>query len=98
MIKNHKISKSLSDVTLSIIIRQLQYKSKWQNKKMYQVDAFFPSSQICTRCGYKNPITKNLNIRKYTCPNCGITLDRDYNAAENIMFEGLNMYMQELAL
>ena len=98
MIKNHNLAKSLTDVTLSTILRQLQYKSKWQNKKMYQVDTFFPSSQICSKCGYKNPITKNLNIRNYTCPNCGCERDRDYNAAENIMFEGLKMYMQELAI
>ena len=98
MIKNHNLAKSLTDVTLSTIIRQLQYKSKWQNKKMYQVNAFFPSSQICSKCGYKNTITKNLNIRNYTCPNCGSLRDRDHNAAENIMFEGLKMYMQELAI
>ena len=77
MIKNHNLAKSLTDVTLSTIIRQLQYKSKWQNKKMYQVDTFYPSSQICSKCGYKNTITKNLNIRNYTCPNCGCERDRD---------------------
>ena len=63
---------------------------------MYQVDTFYPSSQICSKCDYKNKITKNLNVREYECPNCGSKLDRDYNATENIMFEGLKKYMNEV--
>ena len=96
MIKNHNLAKTIQDASLYEIIRQLTYKAKWKLKKMYQVDTFYPSSQICSKCDYKNKITKNLNVREYECPNCGSKLDRDYNATENIMFEGLKKYMNEV--
>ena len=96
MLKNHHIAKSLQDASLSEIIRQLIYKAKWKFKRFYQIDTFYPSSQICSKCDYKNEITKDLGIREYTCPKCHNKLDRDYNAAENIMFEGLKLYMKEL--
>ena len=96
MIKNHHIAKSLQDASLSEIIRQLTYKVKWKFKKIYQIETFYPSSQICSHCDYKNDITKDLNIREYVCPNCHFKLDRDINASENIMFEGLKLYMKEL--
>ncbi len=96
MIKNHKLAKSLTDVTLGEIIRQLEYKSKWKGKKLYKVDSYYPSSQICSVCGYQNKITKDLSVRKYICPECHSELDRDYNASVNILFEGLKQYMKEL--
>ena len=98
MIKNHHLAKSLTDASLSEIIRQLEYKSIWNNKKLYKIDTYYPSSQICSKCGYKNNKIKNLNIREYTCPNCHNELDRDYNAAENIMFEGIKMFMKEIVV
>ena len=98
MIKNHLLAKALHDASLSEIIRQLIYKTKWKFKKIYQIDKFYPSSQICSHCDYKNKIIKNLNIREYICPNCHTKLDRDFNAAENIMFEGLKLYMKEVLL
>ena len=96
MIKNHHIAKSLQDASLSEIIRQLTYKTKWKFKKIYQIETFYPSSQICSHCDYKNEITKDLNVREYVCPNCHTQLDRDINASENIMFEGLKLYMKEI--
>ena len=96
MIKNHHIANSLQDASLSEIIRQLTYKVKWKFKKIYQIETFYPSSQICSHCDYKNDITKDLSIREYVCPNCHFKLDRDINASENIMFEGLKLYMKEL--
>ena len=96
MLKNHKIAKVLQDASLSELIRQLIYKAKWKFKKLYQIDTYYPSSQICSRCDYKNEITKNLNVREYICPNCQTVLDRDINAAQNIMFEGLKLYMKDL--
>ena len=96
MVKNHNLAKSLNDASLSEIIRQLGYKSKWKGKKFYQIDPFFASSQTCSHCGYKNETLKNLSIREYSCPNCHYELDRDVNAAINICFEGLNMYMKEV--
>ncbi len=96
MIKNHNIAKSLMDASFGEIIRQLTYKAKWKFKRIYQINPFYPSSQICSHCEYKNKITKNLNVRKYTCPKCNSELDRDFNASENIMFEGINLYMKGL--
>ena len=96
MIKNHHIAKSIQDASLYEIIRQLSYKTKWKFKKIYKIETFYPSSQICSHCDYKNEITKNLNVREYVCPNCHTQLDRDINASENIMFEGLKLYMKEL--
>ncbi len=98
MLKNHKLAKSLSDASLQEIIRQLIYKSKWKGKKIYKIDTYYPSSQICSKCGYKNEKIKNLNIRHYECPKCHNELDRDYNASENIMFEGLKQYMKEVKI
>ena len=97
MIKNHHLAKSITDVSLSEIIRQLEYKAKWKGKKLYKIDTYYPSSQICNHCGYKNPLLKNLSIREYNCPKCNYKLDRDINAAINIMFEGLKKYMNEVS-
>lgn len=69
----------------------LDYKLAWNGKQLMAVDKWYPSSQICSCCGYKNQDTKNLNIRKWTCPNCGAKHDRDINAAINIREEALRM-------
>ena len=98
MIQNHKLSKKLTDASLSEIIRQLEYKSIWKNKRMYKIDTYYPSSQICSICGYKNERVKDLKIREYECEECKSYLDRDYNASINIMFEGLKMYMKEVLI
>ena len=97
MVKNHHLAKVIEDASFSEIIRQLEYKTKWKGKKLYKINTFYPSSQICSHCGYKNPLLKNLNIREYTCPNCNYELDRDINASVNIMFEGLKLYMNEVS-
>ncbi len=96
MIRNHKLAKSLTDVTLGEIIRQLEYKCKLKGKKLYKVNEYYASSQICSVCGYQNKIVKDLSVRKYICPSCKVELDRDQNASVNILFEGVKMYMKEL--
>ena len=96
MIKNHNIAKNLTDASLSEIIRCLEYKSRWKGKKLYKVDTYYPSSQICSKCGRRNKIVLDLSVRKYECESCHNYLDRDYNAAENIMFEGVKQYMKEV--
>ena len=96
MIKNHKLAKALTDVTLGEIIRMLEYKAKWKGKKLYKIDPYYPSSQVCSVCGYQNKKLKDLRIRKYTCPKCKRELDRDQNAAINILFEGIKKYMEEI--
>ena len=89
LIEKKKMSKYIADASLSEIIRQLEYKSKWQNKYFYQINAYYPSSQICSHCNAKNKEMKDLSKRKWTCSKCNNENDRDINAAINIMWEGL---------
>lgn len=84
-----KMKRNLLDVSWYEFKRELQYKAEWHGKKIIQVDRFFASSQICHCCRHKFPITKDLSVRAWKCPNCGVTLDRDVNAAINILNEGL---------
>ena len=78
-------------VSLSEFVRQLEYKARWYGKVISKINTFYPSSQLCSNCGYKNPDIKNLEIREYNCPICGIHHDRDINAAINILNEGLRI-------
>ena len=92
-----KLSKKISDATFSEIIRQLSYKTRFKGKNFYQINTYYPSSQICSRCDNKDKKYKNLNEREYKCIKCGQVLDRDFNASINIMFEGLKLYIKNYA-
>ena len=70
-------------------MRMLEYKAAWHKKVIVKTDRFYPSSQLCSVCGYRNADTKDLSVRKWVCPQCGTTHDRDINAARNILAEGL---------
>lgn len=91
MLKNHKLAKAISDVSWYEFCRQLEYKCLWYNKKFVKINTYFASSQICSNCGFKNSDIKNLDMREWTCPECGKYHDRDINAATNILNQGLTL-------
>ena len=90
MIKNRKLSKALADVSFGEIRRQLEYKAKWYQRELVFVDRFFPSTQLCSMCQYRNR-ELTLNDREWVCPSCGIKHNRDKNAANSIRYEGLRL-------
>ena len=95
--KDSKLSSKINDATFSEIIRQFQYKAKYKGKEFYQINTYYPSSQICSRCDNQDKRYKDLTRREYKCTKCGEELDRDLIASINIMFEGLKLYMKNYA-
>ena len=91
MVKNHNLAKSIADASWGEFRRQLTYKAEWYGRKLVVIDRFYPSSQMCSACGTLWSGTKDLAVRKWTCPDCGTVHDRDVNAAKNILAEGLRM-------
>jgi putative transposase len=95
MMKNHKLAKSIQELGLHEIKRQLEYKSKWYNRDLIFVDRFYPSSKKCSCCGEINKDLK-LSDRIFKCKECKLEIDRDLNAALNIENEGLRIYKEKI--
>ena len=86
---NSNITKSIADVSFSELVRQLEYKAKWNNRVLVKIDKYFPSSQTCNNCGFINKEVKDLSVRTWKCPSCSVVHNRDVNAAKNILREGI---------
>lgn len=95
MFQNNNIAKILSDISISKFINMLEYKAKWYGRKLIKVDRYYPSSQLCSNCGYQNKRIKDCSIRVWQCPNCKKIHDRDYNAANNILWNGIEKLIFE---
>ena len=83
-------NKRVGDVSWSEFRRMLTYKSQWYGKELSVIDRYYPSSQICHVCGHRDG-KKSEDIRNWICPHCHSELDRDINAAINILNEGLRL-------
>jgi putative transposase len=91
MMQNHNLARSIQELSLYEFRRQLEYKATWYGRDLIFVDRFFPSSKLCSGCSHKH---ENLTLadRTFKCPSCKLEIDRDLNAAINILNEGIRIY------
>ena len=92
---NKCLRKNIINSTFGLIITKIKDKCKYLNKEFIQVDTYYPSSQICSRCNNIDKGMKNLSKREYKFHKCGIEIERDLNASINIMYEGLITYYKK---
>ena len=95
MEQNNKLARNITDASWSRLVYMLTYKANWYGRTVIKVPNNYPSSQLCSICGYQNSITKSLNVRKWTCPECGTVHDRDVNAAKNILSKGIEILTKD---
>ena len=90
LMKNHHLARAIGDVSWYEFVRQLTYKADWYGKKVATISRWFPSSQLCSTCGFSSG-KKSLSVREWTCEKCNTHHDRDINASVNILKEGLRL-------
>lgn len=89
MFQKKMLSKVLGDVSISKFLNMLEYKAKYYKRQLIKINRYYPSSQLCSICGYRNRRIKDLSIRNWQCPKCHSKHDRDINAANNLLSKGL---------
>ncbi len=82
MLKNHRLANAIADCGFYEFKRQLHYKTQWYGSKLTIVDRFYPSSQLCCECNHRQKMP--LKLRIFKCENCGVEIDRDLNASNNL--------------
>lgn len=87
LLRNHSLARATSDAGWGELVRQLEYKAKWYGRSLIKIDRWYPSSKRCFDCGYVLDVL-TLDVREWTCPQCGALHDRDVNAAKNIRAVG----------
>lgn len=91
LVKNHTLAKAIHDVGWSEFVSQLEYKAAWYGRNLVKIDRWYPSSKRCSNCGYILD-SLSLDVRYWTCPECGMVHDRDINAAKNVHAVGLTVF------
>ena len=95
MSRNTNLARSFFDASWARFVSMLIYKANWYGNTIVKVPTNYPSSQLCSYCTYQNPLTKDLRVRKWTCPNCGMVHDRDINASKNILRKGIEILTKD---
>ena len=91
MEQDSSLSRYIADASWSTFVSMLEYKGDWYGRDIIKVPTYYPSSQLCSCCGYQNKEIKDLSIREWVCPKCGATHSRDHNASINILNKGLDI-------
>ena len=91
MEQDSKLSRLIVDASWYKFVSMLEYKGNWYGRDIIKVPTYYPSSQLCSCCGYQNKEIKDLSIREWVCPKCGATHSRDHNASINILNKGLDI-------
>jgi putative transposase len=97
MMQNRSLAKAIADVGWGEFVRQLAYKAQWYGRRLIKIDRWFPSSKRCSCCGYVLE-DLDLEVRTWVCPACGTHHDRDVNAANAVLTEGLRLSAAGLAV
>ena len=91
MVKNRHLSKAVTSAGWYSFFQKVKYKLERGGGRFLQVSRWFPSSQTCGCCGYRNTDVRKLSVREWTCPKCSSYHDRDGNAQQTILKEGIRL-------